>query len=88
MNQHKTQVAWSEVTCTKSKGGLGIEKLFKWSKAAALKHIWHIITDEANNMWIDWVSKKLLKEQSFWYANPLAKCSWVWKKILSLRYLI
>ena len=74
---HKAHVAWDEITRPKNEGGLGIKKLSKWSKAAAFKHLWHIVLDSVDNMWTAWVHMYLLKGRGLWFANPPTKCSWI-----------
>ena len=53
METLKAQEAWKEVTCPRKESGLGIKKLSKWSKAATLKHLWHILTDKASFLWTE-----------------------------------
>ena len=50
---HKKLVACSIVTKPKNKRGLDIKRFLEWNKVALLKHVWHIITDDSRNAWMD-----------------------------------
>ena len=79
---------WSQVTKPRKEGGLGIKKLSEWSKAAAMKHMWHLLTDGTGSMWSDWVREYLLRGRNLWHATQSGTCSWVWRHLLSLWHLM
>lgn len=56
-----------------------------WNRAALLKHIWHICTDNDQSIWSSWVRSYLIKKRHFWELKNPGECSWAWRKILKLR---
>ena len=50
MDKRGAYIAWSQVTKPRKEGGLGIKKLSEWSRAAAMKHLWHLLTYGTGNM--------------------------------------
>ena len=78
------KVAWKEICCIKSEGGLGIRDLREVNKVYGLKLIWRLLTGDS--LWGKWVRGNLLKGKSFWAvkSNPQMG-SWIWRKILKLR---
>ena len=40
------KVAWSSICYPLQEGGLGIKRLKAWNKAATIKHIWRLLTNE------------------------------------------
>lgn len=54
------RVAWSEVTKTKEKGGLGLRDLLSWNKAVCLKFIWLLFFREGS-IWVAWFRSEILK---------------------------
>lgn len=61
----KAKVRW-EVICTPMKeGGLGIPKLGTWNKAAKLKHMWKLCSNDYQSFWVDSVHTIYLKGRNF-----------------------
>ena len=66
MDPHKMREACKIVTQPRKDGGLGIKKLSEWGKAKALKHLWHIINNKIDCMWMNWVKIYLLRGRRLW----------------------
>lgn len=56
------KVAWECVCLPKKEGGLGVKNMELWNRAALLKHIWHICTDNDQSIWSSWVRSYLIKK--------------------------
>lgn len=78
------KVAWKDVCLPKNEGGLGICTIRESNKAAMLKHIWFLFTDE-ESLWCKLIQSTFLKDKNFWIAAHPTLCSWAWKKLLDLR---
>ena len=78
------KVAWKQLCFPKSEGGLGIKRLKTWNQAAAINHIWTLLTDK-DSLWVAWVHKHLLKGRPFWQVTIPSNPSWIWRKILQAR---
>lgn len=78
------KVAWKEICCIKSEGGLGIPDLKEVNMVYGLKLIWRMLAGDS--LWGKWVRINLLKGKSFWVvkSNPQVG-SWMWRKMLKLR---
>ena len=44
--------------------------------------------NDTSSLWANWVCKHVLKGRGLWGAKLLAKCSWVWRSLLSLCHLM
>lgn len=80
------KIAWVKCCYSKSEGGLGFKNLHKWNEAAILFQLWRIVT-KASSIWVRWIHSYELLKKSFWTLNIPSKCTWGWRKILSLRPL-
>lgn len=49
------KVAWTDICCPKINGGIGIPNLMLWNQGCNLKNLWHLLTDSADSIWLDWV---------------------------------
>ena len=78
------KVAWATVCYPLEEGGLGIKNIKTWNKAATLKHVWRLLTEETST-WAAWVKSVLLRGRCFWYMNIPSSSSWSWRKILQSR---
>ena len=84
LKSSNAKVAWKDICCTKSEGGLGIRNLREVNKVYGLKLIWRMLTGES--LWGKWIRANLLKGQSFWEVNSKMQLgSWMWHKMLKLR---
>lgn len=81
------KVAWENVCLPKREGGLGIKDVDSWNKAATLKHLWHLCTDDTNSVWSNWVRTYLIKSRNIWELKLSGECSWAWRKMMKLRHL-
>ncbi|KAG7588439.1 Reverse transcriptase domain [Arabidopsis suecica] len=80
------KVAWDKVCLPKSEGGLGLRNLLVWNKVLNLKLVW-LLFSSSGSLWVAWMKEHNLKRSNYWYAEPHANSSWVWKFLLSLRPL-
>ena len=65
MDHHKVKVVWKNLVRPKKEGELGITRLTDWNKAAGLKHLWHILTENRGNIWVDWARTYLIRGWNF-----------------------
>lgn len=63
LKSSNAKVAWRDVCCTKSEGGLGIRDLREVNKVYGLKLIWRMLTGDS--LWGKWICENLLKGRSF-----------------------
>lgn len=78
------KVAWRDVCCRKSEGGLGIRDLKEVNKVYGLKLIWRMLTGES--LWGKWIKTNLFKGKNFWEVNStMQNGSWMWHKMLKMR---
>ena len=76
------KVAWADLTCPKSEGGLGIRRIEDMNKSLMARHIWEICQPISNSTWVNWVKVHLIREHSFWEIPIPSSCSWTWRKLL------
>ena len=50
LDYYKIRVAWRKVSRLTNESGLNIKRLANWNKTAILKHLWHLITNKAENL--------------------------------------
>ncbi|XP_059663757.1 uncharacterized protein LOC132309469 [Cornus florida] len=81
-----SKVAWYNVCRPKAEGGLDIPNLEVANRAAILRYIWDLHTDNSDRVWINWCRIYLIKNRSFWSLKIPQPCSWSWRKILQLRH--
>lgn len=48
--------------------------------------IWRTVSN-TGSLWVSWIQKYLLRQNSFWDVKEDGKSSWIWRKILKLRPL-
>lgn len=60
------KVAWASLCYPLKEGGLGIKRIQDWNRAAILKHIWRLLTDQSS-IWSSWVRSV---EGSLFLAYP------------------
>lgn len=78
------KVAWSDICCRKTEGGLGIRNLKEVNKVNGLKLIWRLLSGDS--LWGKWIKRNLLKGKNFWEVNSKTQSgSWMWRKFLKLR---
>lgn len=81
---HKAKVAWEDLCCPKEEGGLGIRKLRDPATVFAMSLIWRLFSN-ASSLWVSWIQRYLLRQNSFWELKEDGKGSWMWRKFLKLR---
>jgi hypothetical protein len=85
LNAKRAKVAWSEVCKPKKEGGLGLKTLKETNEVSLLKLIWRILSAR-DSLWVQWLSKNLIRKESFWSVKGNSCMgSWIWKKILQQR---
>ncbi|KAL0282286.1 UNVERIFIED_CONTAM: hypothetical protein Sradi_7265400 [Sesamum radiatum] len=81
------KVAWRDVCAPKSVGGLGIRRILHVNQALMLKHVWRILQDDTQSIWVQWVKVHRLRNQTLWVCQSRA-ASWCWRKLLKLCTLL
>ncbi|XP_020272595.1 uncharacterized protein LOC109847767 [Asparagus officinalis] len=76
--------SWGTICQGKEHGGLGIFAAREWNYAAAAKLLWmvHLKKD------LLWIHENYLKNQNIWIIQPRVNDSWMWKKLLKVRYIL
>ncbi|KAL0290347.1 UNVERIFIED_CONTAM: hypothetical protein Sradi_7052100 [Sesamum radiatum] len=81
------KVAWEQICRPKKEGGLGIKRVVHMNQALMLKHIWRILQEDKCSIWVSWVLRYRLKNQTLWTAK-VSNAPWCWKKLVKLSVLI
>ncbi|KAL0289804.1 UNVERIFIED_CONTAM: hypothetical protein Sradi_7065200 [Sesamum radiatum] len=81
------KVAWVQVCRSKEEGGLGIRSIIHMNQALMLKHVWRILQEDPQSIWVSWVLRHRLRKQTIWTHNS-ASVPWYWKKIIKVSGLI
>ncbi|KAL0295378.1 UNVERIFIED_CONTAM: Retrovirus-related Pol polyprotein from type-2 retrotransposable element R2DM [Sesamum radiatum] len=61
-----TKVAWVQCCKPKEEGGLGIRSVQYINQALILKQIWRILQQEPRSIWVAWVLRYRLRNQTVW----------------------
>ncbi|KAJ9536710.1 hypothetical protein OSB04_un000095 [Centaurea solstitialis] len=80
----KSKVAWDMVCKQIACGGLGIRRISAWNRALLAKHVWDLCS-RRNSLWVTWIHRYCIRQDSFWTMRVLPKWSWSFRKLLSLR---
>lgn len=80
-------VAWDKICCSKEKGGLGIRKNAHFNNACLAKLVWKVLTED-NNLWVQIVKNKYLKNEEFLNNKIRQNYSCAWKGILKARVVV
>ncbi|KAJ9536622.1 hypothetical protein OSB04_un000171 [Centaurea solstitialis] len=83
----KCKVSWVAVCRPISNGGLGFKRIGAWNRAFIAKHIWDLLT-RRNSLWVNWIRRYYIRQQSFWLLKPKPSWSWVFRRILDTRLLV
>ncbi|KAG7558113.1 Reverse transcriptase domain [Arabidopsis suecica] len=78
------KVSWESVCTPKECGGLGLRRLLPWNKVLGLKLIWLLFT-AGGSLWVSWVRRNLMGNQSFWDMVVGNSGSWIWRSLCKLR---
>ncbi|KAL0284815.1 UNVERIFIED_CONTAM: hypothetical protein Sradi_7188300 [Sesamum radiatum] len=81
------KVAWDQVCKTKEEGGLGIRRVLHVNLALIMKHVWRILQEDSNSIWVAWVLRYRLRNHPIWTVNTTS-ASWSWKKLVKASYLL
>ncbi|KAL0439703.1 UNVERIFIED_CONTAM: putative ribonuclease H protein [Sesamum latifolium] len=73
------KVSWGQVCKPKEEGGLGIRRVLHMNQALMLKHVWRILQEDPSSIWVAWVLRYRLRNQTIWTVNA-ASASWCWRK--------
>ncbi|XP_071700523.1 uncharacterized protein [Rutidosis leptorrhynchoides] len=78
------KVAWRDVCCAKSQGGLGIKPLHNWNKTLIAKHVWNLVSFK-KSLWVEWIYANKLKGKNFWDMGIDYNASSCWRGIINMR---
>ncbi|KAL0291801.1 UNVERIFIED_CONTAM: Retrovirus-related Pol polyprotein from type-2 retrotransposable element R2DM [Sesamum radiatum] len=76
------KVSWHAVCLPKDCGGLGIPNLLALNQSLMCKHLWDILTQNMNSIWVQWVFQYRLHSRSLW--DVAASGHWSWKRLIKL----
>ncbi|KAK4381010.1 Retrovirus-related Pol polyprotein from type-2 retrotransposable element R2DM [Sesamum angolense] len=79
------KVAWEAVCRPIEEGGLGIKDILALNRALMSKHLWAVIKQDRNSIWVVWIIQVRLRNCSIWKVKE-NKGAWGWRKMLSLRH--
>ena len=82
--KYRPPIRWDEVCKTKENGGAGIRKAEYINVALQMKLLWKIMA-EPDNMWVNIIREKYLKQASLWDYKKSGSTSWQWGKLITLR---
>ncbi|KAL0304698.1 UNVERIFIED_CONTAM: hypothetical protein Sangu_3069000 [Sesamum angustifolium] len=83
----QAKVAWDRVCQQKEEGGLGFRSILVMNKALMMKHLWKIVRQDRNSIWVAWILRHRLHNDSLWTFNGSIG-SWGWKKLIKLRHVL
>ncbi|KAL0420875.1 UNVERIFIED_CONTAM: hypothetical protein Slati_3110400 [Sesamum latifolium] len=69
------KVSWAQVCKTKEEGGLGVRSVLHMNQALMLKHVWRILQEDPRSIWVAWVLRHRLRNQTIWTYKS-ASASW------------
>ncbi|KAG8382532.1 hypothetical protein BUALT_Bualt05G0087200 [Buddleja alternifolia] len=55
------------------------------NKALMMRHLWTIISQHPNSIWVEWIYSNCLRRYSIWTINIVASSSWGWRQLLKIR---
>lgn len=84
INCKGAKVSWQTVCLPKKEGGLGLKRLEDWNNTCLARLVWCIFA-VTESLWIAWVNRYHLKNESFWTVKIQQGISWTWRKLLRLR---
>ncbi|KAL0455371.1 UNVERIFIED_CONTAM: hypothetical protein Slati_0876300 [Sesamum latifolium] len=71
----------------KEEGGLGVRSVLHMNQALMLKHVWQILQEDPRSIWVAWVLRHRLRNQTIWTYKS-ASASWCWKKLIKISSLL
>ncbi|KAL0439819.1 UNVERIFIED_CONTAM: hypothetical protein Slati_2464900 [Sesamum latifolium] len=57
------------------------------NQALMLKHVWRILQEDPRSIWVAWVLRHRLRNQTIWTYNS-ASASWCWRKLIKISILL
>ncbi|KAL0281961.1 UNVERIFIED_CONTAM: hypothetical protein Sradi_7277100 [Sesamum radiatum] len=81
------KVSWEQVCRPTEEGGLGIRRVLHMNVALMLKQVWRIIQEEPTSIWVAWVRRYRLRNQTLWTVNTVS-ASWCWRKLVKASLLL
>lgn len=78
------KVSWIDVCLPRDEGGLGFRNPEEWNFSQIMRHLCKIVNKDAS-LWVSWVHSTYLKFNNFWTMEKPTDCSWIWRRILTLR---
>ncbi|KAL0290461.1 UNVERIFIED_CONTAM: hypothetical protein Sradi_7049300 [Sesamum radiatum] len=81
------KVAWAQICKTTEEGGLGVRSVLLMNQALMLKQVWRILQEDPRSIWVAWVLRHRLRNQSIWTLN-VASLPWFWKKLVKICSLL
>ncbi|KAL0444983.1 UNVERIFIED_CONTAM: hypothetical protein Slati_2221000 [Sesamum latifolium] len=81
------KVSWVKVCKSKEEGGLGIRRVLHMNQALMLKHVWRILQEDPRSIWVAWVLRHRLRNQTIWTYDS-SSTSWCWKKLVKISALL
>ncbi|KAK4409452.1 hypothetical protein Sango_0018200 [Sesamum angolense] len=83
----QAKVAWDQVYRSKEEGSLGFRSILVMNKALMMKHLWKIVRQDSKSIWVAWILRYRLHNDSLWTFNG-STGSWGWKKLIKLRPIL
>ncbi|KAL0284495.1 UNVERIFIED_CONTAM: hypothetical protein Sradi_7195600 [Sesamum radiatum] len=77
------KVSWLQVCKSKEEGGLGIRRVLFMNQALMLRHIWRILQRDPRSIWVAWVLRYRLRNQTLW-TSSVTTAPWCWRKLIKL----
>ncbi|XP_048490284.1 uncharacterized protein LOC125492238 [Beta vulgaris subsp. vulgaris] len=77
-------IGWDKICIPKKFGGLGLRKAKVNNNALQFKLLWKIL-ESPDNLWVQLVTRKYLKNDDLFSYKVKANVSWQWRRLMSLR---
>ncbi|KAL0403754.1 UNVERIFIED_CONTAM: hypothetical protein Sradi_2016200 [Sesamum radiatum] len=81
------KVTWNQVCRPLEEGGQGIRDILVINLALMSRHLWKIIQENCDSIWVNWIYHVRLRGKSIWTVNDRMG-SWGWRKLLRLRQVL
>ncbi|XP_057248334.1 uncharacterized protein LOC130590283 [Beta vulgaris subsp. vulgaris] len=77
-------IGWDKICSPKKFGGLGLRKAKANNNALQFKLLWKIL-ESPDNLWVQLVTRKYLKDVDLFNYKVKANVSWQWRRLMRLR---
>ncbi|KAL0403760.1 UNVERIFIED_CONTAM: hypothetical protein Sradi_2016800 [Sesamum radiatum] len=81
------KVTWNQVCRPLGEGGQGIRDILVINLALMSRHLWKIIQENRDSIWVNWIYHVRLRSKSIWTVNDRMG-SWGWRKLPRLRQVL